>query len=117
MLNRIYKEFRCLKRTDLIKAMANCLPMETIRTGCQVVSIELDPITQYRQLVLSNGSILQAKVCLVENKTVTFSPFNLLVCSIQIIKSEKMECYRSFSQVFYVFGLYNSKFLARARNQ
>jgi len=52
--------------------MANCLPMETIRTGCQVVSIEFDPITQYSQLVLSNGSILQAKVCPVKKKTVPF---------------------------------------------
>ncbi|CAK8575350.1 unnamed protein product [Lathyrus sativus] len=55
-------EFRCLKRTDLIKAMANCLPQETICTGCQVLSIELDPVTKYPQLLLSNGSILQAKV-------------------------------------------------------
>ncbi|XP_058777224.1 monooxygenase 1-like isoform X1 [Vicia villosa] len=55
-------EFRCLKRTDLIKAMANCLPQETIRAGCQVLSIELDPVTKYPQILLSNGSILQAKV-------------------------------------------------------
>ncbi|KAL5073484.1 hypothetical protein RYX36_012468, partial [Vicia faba] len=54
-------EFRCLKRTDLIKAMANCLPQETICTGCQILSIELDPVTKYPQLLLSNGSILQAK--------------------------------------------------------
>ncbi|PNX63485.1 3-hydroxybenzoate 6-hydroxylase 1-like protein, partial [Trifolium pratense] len=57
----INQEFRCLKRTDLIKAIANCLPMETIRTSCQVVSIELDSATHYPQLLLSNGSILQAK--------------------------------------------------------
>ncbi|XP_061359378.1 monooxygenase 1-like [Gastrolobium bilobum] len=58
----VNQEFRCLKRTDLIKAMANSLPMGTIRTRCQVLSIELDPITQYPKLMLSNGSILQAKV-------------------------------------------------------
>lgn len=61
-MNRINEEFRCIKRTDLIKAMAKSLPMETIRTGCQVLSIELDPVTQYPQLVLSNGSTLKAKV-------------------------------------------------------
>lgn len=61
-MSRINQEFRCLKRTDLIEAMANNLPMGTIRTHCQVLSIELDPLTQYPNLVLSNGSILQAKV-------------------------------------------------------
>ncbi|XP_073226092.1 monooxygenase 1-like isoform X1 [Cicer arietinum] len=58
----INQEFRCLKRTDLIKAIANCLPMETIRTGCEVLSIELDPVTRYPHLMLSNGTILQAKL-------------------------------------------------------
>ncbi|KAJ1391167.1 hypothetical protein SESBI_36863 [Sesbania bispinosa] len=56
------QEFRCLKRTDLMNAIANSLPEGTIRTSCQVVSIELDPITHYPQLMLSNGSHLQAKV-------------------------------------------------------
>ncbi|XP_027356779.1 monooxygenase 1-like [Abrus precatorius] len=55
-------EFRCIKRTDLIKAMANSLPEGTIRTRCQVLSIEFDPLTRYPQLLLSNGSIIQAKV-------------------------------------------------------
>jgi len=92
VLNRIYREFRCLKRTDLIKAMANCLPMETIRTGCQVVSIGLDPITQYQQLVLSNGSILQAKVRRIKNNTVTFftfQPFCMLYSDYKIRKNGK----------------------------
>ncbi|KAJ1426493.1 hypothetical protein SESBI_10236 [Sesbania bispinosa] len=51
-----------LKRTDLMNAIANSLPEGTIRTSCQVVSIELDPITHYPQLMLSNGSHLRAKV-------------------------------------------------------
>ncbi|RZB73555.1 Monooxygenase 1 isoform B [Glycine soja] len=42
--------------------MADNLPVGTIRTNCQVVSIELDPLTHSPQLLLSNGSILQAKV-------------------------------------------------------
>ncbi|KAK7263828.1 hypothetical protein RJT34_31425 [Clitoria ternatea] len=58
----ISQEFRCIKRTDLIKALANSLPVGTIHTRCQVLSIELDPLTQFPQLMLSNGSILQAKV-------------------------------------------------------
>ncbi|KAG4966698.1 hypothetical protein GLYMA_12G003400v4 [Glycine max] len=58
----VNQELRCLKRTDLVKAMADNLPVGTIRTNCQVVSIELDPLTHSPQLLLSNGSILQAKV-------------------------------------------------------
>lgn len=45
--------------------MADNLPVGTIRTNCQVVSIELDPLTHSPQLLLSNGSILQAKVIFV----------------------------------------------------
>ncbi|XP_057747570.1 monooxygenase 1-like [Arachis stenosperma] len=55
------KEFRCLKRADLIKAMANNLPVGTIRTSCQVLSIKLDPVTHFQHLTLSDGTILQAK--------------------------------------------------------
>ncbi|XP_029127254.1 monooxygenase 1 [Cajanus cajan] len=42
--------------------MADNLPIGTVRTNCQVLSIEIDPLTHYPQLMLSNGSILQAKV-------------------------------------------------------
>ncbi|TKY68032.1 3-hydroxybenzoate 6-hydroxylase 1 [Spatholobus suberectus] len=62
LINRVIQECRCLKRLDLIKAMADNLPAGTVRTNCQVLSIELDPVTQYPQLMLSSGSILQAKV-------------------------------------------------------
>ncbi|RDX67892.1 Monooxygenase 1, partial [Mucuna pruriens] len=57
----VNREFRCLKRTDLMKAMADDLPLGTIRTNCEVLSIELDPITHYPQVMLSNGSHFQAK--------------------------------------------------------
>ncbi|XP_047172579.1 monooxygenase 1-like [Vigna umbellata] len=58
----VNKEFRCLKRTDLVKVMADNLPTRTIRTNCQVLSVELDPVTKFPHLMLSNGSVLQAKV-------------------------------------------------------
>ncbi|BAT91360.1 hypothetical protein VIGAN_06268200 [Vigna angularis var. angularis] len=58
----VNKEFRCLKRTDLVKVMADNLPTGTIRTNCQVLSVELDPVTKFPHLMLSNGSVLQAKV-------------------------------------------------------
>ncbi|XP_022632604.1 monooxygenase 1 isoform X5 [Vigna radiata var. radiata] len=34
----------------------------TIRTNCQVLSVELDPVTKFPHLMLSNGSVLRAKV-------------------------------------------------------
>ncbi|KAE9593504.1 putative FAD-binding domain, FAD/NAD(P)-binding domain-containing protein [Lupinus albus] len=55
-------EVRCLKRSDLMKAMANSLPEGSIRTSCEVVSVELDPLTHYPRLMLTNGTILQARV-------------------------------------------------------
>ncbi|XP_027912073.1 monooxygenase 1-like [Vigna unguiculata] len=58
----VNKEFRCLKRTDLVKVMADNLPTGTIRTNCQVLSVELDPVTKFPHLMLSNGSVLHAKV-------------------------------------------------------
>ncbi|CAJ1978273.1 unnamed protein product [Sphenostylis stenocarpa] len=58
----VSQEFRCLKRTDLVKAMADNLPTGTIRTNCQVLSVEIDPATKFPRLMLSNGSVLEAKV-------------------------------------------------------
>ncbi|OIW05542.1 hypothetical protein TanjilG_23328 [Lupinus angustifolius] len=55
-------ELRCLKRSDLMKVMANSLPEGTIRTCCEVLSVELDPLTHYPRLMLTNGTILQARV-------------------------------------------------------
>jgi len=42
--------------------MADNLPTGTIRTNCQVLSVELDPVTKFPHLMLSNGSVLHAKV-------------------------------------------------------
>lgn len=42
--------------------MADNLPTGTIRTNCQVLSVELDPVTKFPHLMLSNGSVLRAKV-------------------------------------------------------
>ncbi|XP_022632600.1 monooxygenase 1 isoform X2 [Vigna radiata var. radiata] len=61
-IHSVNKEFRCLKRTDLVKVMADNLPTGTIRTNCQVLSVELDPVTKFPHLMLSNGSVLRAKV-------------------------------------------------------
>ncbi|KAK7341057.1 hypothetical protein VNO80_23981 [Phaseolus coccineus] len=58
----VNQEFRCLKRTDLVKVMADNLPTGTIRTNCQVLSIDLDPVTKFPHLMLSNGTVIHAKV-------------------------------------------------------
>ncbi|XP_059631049.1 monooxygenase 1-like [Cornus florida] len=55
-------EARCLKRSDLIKTLADALPVGTIRFGCQVVSVKLDPLTSYPILQLHDGSSVTAKV-------------------------------------------------------
>ncbi|CAL0334300.1 unnamed protein product [Lupinus luteus] len=55
-------EVRCLKRSDLMKAMANSLPEGTVRTCCEVLSVELNPLTHYPRLMLTNGTVLQARV-------------------------------------------------------
>ncbi|WRX20296.1 FAD-binding domain - like 6 [Theobroma cacao] len=55
-------ELRCLKRTDLLNALAENLPADTVRLGCKVVSIKLDPSTSYPILQLQDGSVLMAKV-------------------------------------------------------
>ncbi|KAF7824933.1 monooxygenase 1-like [Senna tora] len=59
---RVCEEFRCLKRIDLMEAMANNLPVGTIRTASHVLSIQFDSVTKYHHLLLSNGTVLQAKV-------------------------------------------------------
>ncbi|KAF5750520.1 putative Monooxygenase [Tripterygium wilfordii] len=56
------EELRCLKRTDLIKVFADNLAPNTVRLGCQVESIKLDPITSFPVLQLHDGSTLKAKV-------------------------------------------------------
>ncbi|KAK9270054.1 hypothetical protein L1049_025627 [Liquidambar formosana] len=55
-------ELRCLKRSHLIETMADDIPVDTIRLGCRMLSIELDPLTSSPVLRLHDGSILKAKV-------------------------------------------------------
>ncbi|XVF30077.1 hypothetical protein REPUB_Repub16aG0025800 [Reevesia pubescens] len=55
-------ELRCLKRMDLVKALAEQLPEDTVHLGCQVLSIKLDPVTSYPLLQLHDGSIIKPKI-------------------------------------------------------
>ncbi|XP_048130530.1 monooxygenase 1-like [Rhodamnia argentea] len=55
-------EVRCVKRSELIEALAGDLPDGTIRLGCRVLYVETDPVTSFPVLQLSNGSTLKAKV-------------------------------------------------------
>ncbi|XP_021724673.1 uncharacterized protein LOC110691994 isoform X2 [Chenopodium quinoa] len=55
-------EARCIRRGDLIEALANALPQETIRFGCQVVSINVERSSSYAVLQLLDGSLIRAKV-------------------------------------------------------
>lgn len=53
---------RCLKRADLIQALADDLPPNTIRFGCTVLGINLDPSTYNPTVQLDDGTVLHAKV-------------------------------------------------------
>ncbi|XP_022719796.1 monooxygenase 1-like [Durio zibethinus] len=55
-------ELRCLKRMDLIKALAEPLPADVVHLGCQVLSIILDPVTSYPIIQLHDGSMIKAKI-------------------------------------------------------
>ncbi|XAR55672.1 hypothetical protein NMG60_11035818 [Bertholletia excelsa] len=55
-------ENRCLRRSDLVKTLADALPPDAIRFGCQVVSVELHPSTCYPILHLQDGNTIVAKV-------------------------------------------------------
>ncbi|KAH0716639.1 hypothetical protein KY290_012826 [Solanum tuberosum] len=54
-------EVRCLKRSDIVETFADALPPKTIRFGCDIVSVEMDPITSLPSLLLSNGKRIGAK--------------------------------------------------------
>ncbi|KAJ7949626.1 FAD-dependent urate hydroxylase [Quillaja saponaria] len=55
-------ESRFLKRSDLIKTLADEIPPATIRFGCHIRSVEMDTLTSYPILQLHDGSTLRAKV-------------------------------------------------------
>lgn len=44
--------------------MANKLPPKTIRFGCKVIQVKLDPVTSFPVLYTTNGIIIKAKVIL-----------------------------------------------------
>lgn len=54
-------EARCLRRNDLVEALANALPLETIRFGCQVLSVNVERCNS-TMLQLHDGSVIKAKV-------------------------------------------------------
>ncbi|KAL6137460.1 hypothetical protein ACLB2K_062752 [Fragaria x ananassa] len=55
-------ELRCVKSTEMMNILADNLPQNTVRFGCYVLSIELDPITSSPVLKLQDGTSLNAKV-------------------------------------------------------
>ncbi|XP_048129450.1 monooxygenase 1-like [Rhodamnia argentea] len=55
-------EGQCIKRRDLVEALAKDLPQGTVRFGCRVISVKLDPVTSYAALELQNGIVIKAKV-------------------------------------------------------
>ncbi|KAE9448400.1 hypothetical protein C3L33_19702, partial [Rhododendron williamsianum] len=55
-------EMRCLKRADLMQALADDLPPNTVRFGCTVLGIKVDPSTSYPTVHLDDGIVLHAKV-------------------------------------------------------
>ncbi|ESQ55904.1 hypothetical protein EUTSA_v10025403mg [Eutrema salsugineum] len=58
----IEDEARCIRRNDLVEALADALPEETIRFGSQIVSIEEDETTSFPVVHLTNGNTIKAKV-------------------------------------------------------
>ncbi|KAL6858983.1 hypothetical protein ACP4OV_017985 [Aristida adscensionis] len=56
------KELRCLKRKDLVEALANNLPAGTIRFSCHIAAISADPVTHGTVLSTADGSTIKAKV-------------------------------------------------------
>nr|XP_017237145.1 PREDICTED: putative oxidoreductase YetM isoform X2 [Daucus carota subsp. sativus]XP_017237146.1 PREDICTED: putative oxidoreductase YetM isoform X2 [Daucus carota subsp. sativus] len=55
-------EARCLRRNDLINTLYNALPPDVVKFGHQIVSVKLDPQTNYPVLQLQNGNSITAKV-------------------------------------------------------
>jgi len=53
---------QCVKRSDLIETLADSLPAESIRFGCQIVAIETNPITSFPIVHIADGSIINTKV-------------------------------------------------------
>ncbi|CAI9114993.1 OLC1v1015823C1 [Oldenlandia corymbosa var. corymbosa] len=54
-------EVRCLKRRDLIDALANALPPKTIRFGCNAIGVKMDPQSLSPVLQLTDDKAVRAK--------------------------------------------------------
>ncbi|CAL5413824.1 unnamed protein product [Camellia sinensis] len=55
-------EARCLKRSILVKTLANELPVGTIRFGCKIIDVQMDPLTSLPILQLHDGTVIKAMV-------------------------------------------------------
>ncbi|KAL6650771.1 hypothetical protein ACP70R_009696 [Stipagrostis hirtigluma subsp. patula] len=55
-------ESRCLKRSDLLEMLAKNLPAGSIRYGCQVEAIYLEPFTRFPVVSISDGTTIKAKI-------------------------------------------------------
>ncbi|KAI4331994.1 hypothetical protein L6164_016937 [Bauhinia variegata] len=55
-------EARCIKRSDLVKTLADELPPGTIRFGCRVLSVKMATSISFPILQLEDGSSIEAKV-------------------------------------------------------
>lgn len=60
--NKNIGEVRCLKRSDIVETFADALPPKTIRFGCEISSVEMDPLTSLPCILLSNGKRIGAKI-------------------------------------------------------
>lgn len=56
------EEARCLKRNDLVQVLADSLPPNTVRFGCHILAVKLDPLTSQPILQLQDGNTIKAKV-------------------------------------------------------
>ncbi|CAL5416734.1 unnamed protein product [Camellia sinensis] len=45
----------------LVKTLANELPVGTIRFGCQIIDVQMDPFTSLPILQLNDGTVIKAK--------------------------------------------------------
>ncbi|CAI9114973.1 OLC1v1015802C1 [Oldenlandia corymbosa var. corymbosa] len=55
-------EFRCLKRKDLVNALASALPPDTIKFGYNVVAMKMNHKTMSPGLQFDDGKVLQPEV-------------------------------------------------------
>lgn len=56
------EELRCLKRSILIKTLAQDLPAGTLLFGCHVIKVNFDPLTSCHVLHLQDGNFIKAKI-------------------------------------------------------